>query len=260
MLGSTPNPEPGKQLRVERLRVCLSTREVERLSRQIAQDRKSQDYYISHAWLTDVESGKFTPTIYKLYSLSLIYKRSYDEILAFFGIDISDLRREQLSVPLPRTHLIGGHSPAATFVSLSEEIRTRLELGKTNLVSQLFREWGGIPVDLLKRMNRSNCLYGYVGTTDFTLYPLIRPGSFVEIDTKQRKIVADTGPSIFERPIYFVELRGGYACSWCELKDHHLFLVPFPRPQNQVRQMRFPTEADILGRVTAVSMNIAELR
>ena len=257
MLASTPNPEAGKRLRMERLRVRLSTREVERLSQQIAHEKNSQDYSISHGWLTEIENGKFTPSIYKLYSLSIIYKRNYDEILAFFGIHIRDLGREQMSLPLPRTHLVGEGASQAPFVSLSEELRAKLQLEKTNLVSQMFHQWGGIPADLLKHMNPRHALYGYVGMNDFTLYPLIRPGSFVEIDAKQRRIDTGAWPSIFERPIYFVELRGGYACSWCELRDNNLLLVPFPQALSQVRQMRIPTEAEILGRVTAVSMRIA---
>lgn len=66
-------------------------------------------------------------------------------------------------------------------------------------------------------------------------------------------------PSIFERPIYFVELRDGYACSWCELKEKELFLVPFPQSRSQVRQVRIPFEAEVVGRVTAISMRIAEV-
>src|ERR1700738_3289207 len=106
----TPSPEAGKRLKAERIRVLLSTRDVERLSQKIAQEKNNQEYYISHAWLTDVENGEFTPSIYKLYSLSLIYKRSYDEILAFFGIHIRDIGHEQLRLSLPHTHLIAGPS------------------------------------------------------------------------------------------------------------------------------------------------------
>ena len=54
------------------------------LSQQIAQEKgDNQDYYISHGWLTEVENGKFTPSIYKLYSLSLIYKCNYLKIMVF---------------------------------------------------------------------------------------------------------------------------------------------------------------------------------
>lgn len=244
-------------LRVERMRVRLSTREVERLSQAIAQQKNSQDYSISHAWLTDVENGKFTPSIYKLYSLSIIYKRRYDEILSFFGIQLRDLAQDQMTVSLPRTHLIRETSPQPPSVTLSADLRTKLPLEETNLVSRMFHRWGGVPADLLKHMNLQNALYGYIGMKDLTLYPHLRPGSFVEIDAKQRRVNTGNWQNVYERPIYFVELRGGYACSWCELKEQQLFLVPSPESGTRVRQMRFPLEADILGRVTAVSMRIA---
>ena len=54
MLESKPSPEAGKRLRAERLRVRLSTRAVQKLSQQIAQEKNNQDYYISHGRLSDV--------------------------------------------------------------------------------------------------------------------------------------------------------------------------------------------------------------
>ncbi len=254
MLASKPNPEAGRRLRQERLRVQLSTRAVERLSQIIAREKMNQEYYFSHAWLTDVENGEFTPSIYKLYSLSLIYKRHYDEILGFFGINIADLGREQASVPLPATHLLRETSRQ---VSLPEGLRKKIEGEETSLVSHMFKQWGEVPIGLLQQMGRQDSLCGYVGMEDFTLYPVIRPGSFVEIDPRQRRIESVQWSNFFERPIYFVELRDSYACSWCEVKDQHLFLVPFPQAGIPVRHMRYPADAEILGRVTAVSMRIA---
>ena len=52
MPASTPSPEAGRHLKAARLHVRLSIRDVERLSRKLADEKKSQDYYISHAWLT----------------------------------------------------------------------------------------------------------------------------------------------------------------------------------------------------------------
>lgn len=238
----------------------LSTRDVERLSQKIAQEKNNQEYAISHAWLTDIENGEFTPSIYKLYSLSVIYKRNLDEILGFFGIHIRDIGGEQMSLLLPRTHLIGDDTErASASVVLPEELRKRLLLEKTNLVSHMFKRWGGVPAALLQHMDLDRSLYGYIGMEDFTLNPLVRPGSFVEIDAKQQKIEWREWPSVFDRPIYFVELRGGYACSWCELKEKQLLLIPFPQSRSQVRQLRIPFEAEVVGRVTAVSMRIAEV-
>lgn len=258
MPASIPSPEAGRQLKAARIRVQLSIREVERLSRQLAEEKKSRDYYISHAWLTEVESGIFTPSIYKLYSLSVIYKYNYDEILAWFGVRIADIGREQMRVPLRHTYAFDMNS--AKPLAIPPELKDKAQLEKTNLVSRMFREWGGLPVTLLPRKNSPNSIYGYVGTEDFALYPLIRPGSFVEIDANQRKINHTNWSTVFDRPIYFVELRDSYACSWCELKEGSLLLVPFPRPRSKVREVRFPGEAGIIGRVTAVSMRIADTK
>jgi hypothetical protein len=57
----------------------------------------------SHTWVAGVEAGKFKPKLYKLHSLSLIYQRSLDEILAFFGLDVRQVGQEQELVDLPRT-------------------------------------------------------------------------------------------------------------------------------------------------------------
>jgi hypothetical protein len=121
----------------------------------------------------------------------------------------------------------------------------------------MFNQWGGLPAALLEHMDPCHSLYGYVGMEDCTLFPLIRPGSFVQIDAHQKRIEWTNWSNEFDRPIYFVELRDEYACSWCELKDGQLLLVPYPQLKNQVRQVRFPRDAGIIGRVTAVSMRIA---
>lgn len=241
------------------MRVRLSTREVERLSRQIAQEKQNQEYYISHGWLTDAENGAYVPGLFKLYSLSLIYKRRFDEMLGFFGIHIGDLGREQMGLTLPRTHLIPELPERATqTLEIPASVREKVDLTRTNLVSRLFREWGGMPVSLLGAKDRDQSVCGYIGTEDFTMFPLIRPGSFVEIDARQTKIDPKGWHNSFDRPVYFVELRDSYACSWCEPRDGRLFLIPYPQSRNQVRDVRFPEDADIVGRVTAVSMRITE--
>src|SRR5208337_1289645 len=180
MLESTARPEAGKRLRAERLRARLSTRDVQELSKKIAQEKdNNQDYYISHGWLTEVENGEFTPSIYKLYSLSLIYKCSYVKIMGFFGINLVHAVEEQRLVGLPHTHLIG---PSVELVRqdivLPIELRKNVDFARTNLVSRMFETWGEIPVSLLQQMDLQRRLFGYIGLEDYTLYPIIRPGSF----------------------------------------------------------------------------------
>ena len=259
MPASKPSTEAGRFLKALRLRLRLSAREVERLSRRFAQEKKSQDYYVSHTWLSDIENAKFTPSIYKLYSLSVIYKCAYSELLECLGIDLGNIGQEQARLTLPLTHLIGGHkSDFSGTVEIPPELKGTARFEKTNLVSHMFHQWGGIPVSLLPRLDSHNSVYGYVGTQDFTLFPWIRPGSFVEIDAGQRRIERILWSSEVDRPIFFVELRDSYACSWCELRERRLFLVPSSQSRCQIREVRFPDDAEIIGRVTAVSMRISE--
>ena len=258
MAPSTSSTDAGKRLRAERLRAHLSTRQVERLSQSIAQQKNNQEYSISHAWLTDVENGEFTPSFYKLYSLSLIYGRTLNEVLSYFGLHVRDFGRDQSSLRLPHTQLIGVPTaePPLT-IAAPLELRQNVQIEGTNLVSRMFQKWGEVPVALLQRLDLQNSLYGYVGVEDYTLYPLVRPGSFVQIDPRQNRIKSGNWQNEFDRPIYFVELRDGYACSWCELNGNQLILLPYPHSRGQLRQVRYPLDAEVVGRVTAVTMYIA---
>ena len=258
-LGSRPNPEAGKKLRAERVRVGLSTRAVQDLSQRIAQEKSNQEYYISHAWLTDAENGKFTPTIYKFYSLGLIYKCSCIDLMAFFGINLLDVAREQRLVRLPHTHLHGSNLdlPGQKIV-VPVELRKDVELARTNLLSRMFGAYAQVPVELLQGLDPERCLCGYIGLEDYTLDPIIRPGSVVAIDVRQSKVRMGSWRNVAERPIYFVELRNGYACCWCELHGNQLVLIPCPQSPVQVRQVRYPTDGDIVGRVIAVTMSLVE--
>jgi transcriptional regulator with XRE-family HTH domain len=260
MFSGTSNVNAGRRLRAERERLRLSTREVERLSRKIAEEKSNHEYALSHAWLTEVEFGKFLPSIYKLYSLTLIYKLNYSEVLGFFGINTGDIGKEEGAIILPYTHLIRSAFEISTAtIEAPLELRSQVRLEDTNLLSRMFGRWGEIPVSLLHRLNLRTGFYGYIGRDDYTLFPLIRPGSFVQIDTHQRKINKGGWQNEFDRPIYFVELRDGYACSWCEISGHQLTLIPSPQSRAQARHVQYPENAEIIGRVTAVAMNIAEV-
>src|SRR5208337_3170120 len=78
------SPSAGEKLKELRVRLGLTTRDVEAKSRQIAEEKHSQEYYLSHAWVTDIENGEFTPSIYKFFTFSAIYQRRITELLSFF--------------------------------------------------------------------------------------------------------------------------------------------------------------------------------
>jgi hypothetical protein len=177
------------------------------------------------------------------------------------GLTLCGVHTEQKLVGLPHTYLVtptlGG---AQSTLVAPVELRKKVDFASTNLVSRMFESWGEIPVALLQHMAWRDSLYGYIGIEDRTLYPMLRPGSFVQIDSQQTKVQPDGWHDEFERPIYFVELRDTYVCSWCEVDGSQLVLLPSAQSGKKARHVRYPGDAGIVGRVTAVTMCIAEVR
>ncbi len=118
--------------------------------------------------------------------------------------------------------------------------------------------WGEVPIGFIQNLDLRHSLYGYIGLQDFTLHPLLRPGTFVQIDQRVRKIQPLRWRSEYDRPIYFIELRDGYACSWCEMQDGHLLLLPHPLSPVRVRRLNYGVDAEIIGQVTAVAMRLTD--
>jgi hypothetical protein len=127
-------------------------------------------------------------------------------------------------------------------------------------VSKIVENWKDVPHALLQQMDWHNFLYGYIGMQDNTLDPIIRPGSFVQIDSRQRAVSPVNWHDEHDRPVFSFELHDRYVCSWCELHGSELILIPTPQSRGQARHIRCPDDATIVGRVTAVAMRIADAR
>ena len=264
MLAVSSSLEAGKRLRAVRERLGLTTRDVEGLSDQIAAEKNDQAFSLSHNWLSEVENGKVRPRLPKLYALCLIYKCDINEMLALVGLNILDLAKERGIVTLPNTHLVPAVLPQLESLArplpqlAPSQLPAKLALEQTNLLPRIFENLGEMPFFLLQHGARRDLLYGYIGTKDYTLEPVIHAGSLVQIDPRQTKVIKRMWTSEHERPVYFLELHDNrYACSWCELDGDRLLLVPSPLSPAQTRQLRYPHDAEIVGRVTGVAMQIA---
>ena len=256
---SKVNALAGKRLKAVRERLGLSTRDVQQMSRQIASEKQNEEYFLSHNWVTDIEQGRFMPRMFRMYSISAIYKLKFTDVASYFGLQISDLRRDSASIHLPKTHLLENlGEPEGEAVSLPVEFKPDFRFEKTNLLARVVEKWDAVPLGLLQHLDLRGSMYGYIGLEDFTLYPLIRPGSLVQIDANERKISPLSWKTEFERPIYFIELRDGYLCSWCQLEKGQLMVIPHPQSRQAVRHFDYPSQAEVVGRVTGVAMRIVE--
>jgi transcriptional regulator with XRE-family HTH domain len=245
----------GARLKRIRMRLGLSIREVERRSRKIVEDGENPDFFLSRGLLGDIEAGLYIPGSFKVLSLAEIYGLTPLKILGFYGIDRpdSDPRERPVFWP-PNTQLFAAPDEAKKSDKDHPEAKPTKDTG---LVTDLIDLWRDIPVPLLREIDTRKFLFGYVGASDRTMSPLLPPGTYLQIDPKQNRVKKEppqqeAQPTLRGRAIYFLDIRTGYACGWCELKDGILTLVPHPHSGEQTRTFRYPLEAEVVGRVTAV--------
>jgi transcriptional regulator with XRE-family HTH domain len=252
-----PSVRSGERLREFRLRSGITTREVEEQSQHIADAEENSEFYISNAWLTKLENTDSIPSIHKLFSLSAIYHVRFSELLSLFGVDLAHVETHQLEISPRKTYLLTAEADNPDReIALPVRFDQGVDLNGTNLLSRMIEQWGDVPFSAIQSLHLRHHNYGFIGLQDLTLYPLLRPGSFVQIDPRFRKIQSSRWRTEFDRPIYFLELRNSYACGWCEVQGNELALLPHPLSPCTIRRFAFPGEAEIVGRVTGIAMRL----
>ena len=248
----------GNRLKRLRERLDLTLREVEARTRRLAEQKQNQDFFVSRGWLNNIENGIYTPSFFKLYALAAVYGVHWSGLFSLFGCNLRDFGRDQ-AMFAPRKTQLASHSPdAGDTIVVPMKSQENLQLDRTNLLSRLAEIWGEIPIRLIQHLDLKNGVYGFVGMGDRTLYPIIRPGSIVQIDQNQKRVVPVRYENEHERPIYFIELRGEYICSWCEMREGYLSAIPHPASKCEIRRFSHPQEAEIVGRVIGVTMRLVE--
>ncbi len=239
-----------------RLRLGLTTREISELSKKIATAEGSDEYAVSHARLIQIENDESTPSIYKLFTLSAVYARPFTELVSFY-LDLERITGHHFDMETGNTRLASFEVyDEGRTVNFPVRFDPALHVEKTNLLSRMVEVWGEVPVALLRNLNVRKQRYGFIGLEDYTMYPLLRPGSFVQIDQQQKPQTTSAYRSEYERPIWFLELRTGYLCSWCELNRDRIISVPHPLSGCRTQEFAFPNEAEVIGRVTAVAARL----
>ncbi len=247
----------GQSLRTLRERLGLTMRDVETASANIATRHKSEEFAIPPSRLSDIETKGVVPSIYRLYSLSVIYRRDAREILALYGVDLN-AAVDDLHFSLPLKSHTSDVLESQTSVRIPVRLDPSFDPRLTMNMGRVVEQWGVVPLSYLAQFANRRYTYGYVGREDFTMYPILPPGTFVQIDESKNRVAEGAWRSEYERPIYFVETRDGYTCCWCALQQDGLLLQSHPLSPVPVRLMKHPQQAEVIGQVVGIAMKLGE--
>ena len=242
---------PGSRLRLARDRLGLTYRDVERASYELASQRGRPEFIVRISRLADIENRQVTPSIYKLYTLAVIYHLNPLDVCQWYEVPLRNHFSDGTHVGAPNTHLVA----PPTALRLPVRFDPGFDPHRTEYLSRMVETWGELEAALFNGQPRYR--YGYIGMDDHMMEPLLRPGSLVLVDPALHQVRNSGWKNEYERPIYFVDVRDGYRCAWCLLEGSRLILQPHPLSACAPEVRRCPDEAEVVGQVTGVVMRLA---
>ncbi len=241
--------------RLQRLRNLLgfSMRDVERATRQIAATKSHQDFIISISRLYDIEHDEIVPSIFRIYSLAIVYHKDVVELLSWYGIEVHNALTGSSDFSPPLTYRVTlpdnlDERPKPGMVPFDFLEKTTVPVGAVADGLKF------VPLAYLAQSGKGQYTYAYIGRNDYTMHPMLPPGSFVQVDESRNRIKEGGWASEYERPLYLVETRSGMTCCWCSFQDGYLVLQSHPLSSVPIRFLRTPQEAEIIGEVVGVAL------
>ena len=249
---------PGQYLKQVRRRLQMGFREVQEASATLAAEEKNDEFYISAARLFQIENESSAPSASKILSLSAIYGLDFLDLLSRYGVNPDRVHYYRNLLSLATTRPLSARVYRMdTAVTIPVRMDPRFRWETTQLINRAVAVWGEIPAAFLAGFNPREHMWGYVGLEDTTMSPLLRPGALVMVDAHRRRIIQKDWENECDRPIYFVELREGYRCAWCQIEDGRLTLIPSPLSAVPAQTFSHPNDAEVVGQVVGVWMRIA---
>jgi len=251
--------EPGQRLKRARERLNLRYRDVEEASLRIAEKYQSDEFAIALSRLADIENKGTLPSIYRLYSLCAIYRLELSEVLNWYGVDTSQLIADSTFAEIEVTHPLkfDGSSAAEIIVPLS--LDPGLDLRRTSYMSRMIQQWGRVPMMLLGNFDVKTNRYAWIGTEDWSMYPLLPPGALLLIDESRRRIAPSGWVTEWERPVYFFELRDSYVCAWANEVGEDLVFHFHPGSDTPPRIIP-RAQVDVIGQVVGIAARLDQWR
>src|SRR5258708_35782740 len=95
----------GKSLRTLREKLGLTMRDIETSSARMAEKYRNEEYSIPPSRLSDIETKGVLPSIFRMYTLAVIYRRDVRELMAWYGVDLNNVAADMGLIAPPRSHV-----------------------------------------------------------------------------------------------------------------------------------------------------------
>jgi hypothetical protein len=204
-------------------------RDVEAASQRLAGKYNDQKYQIMTGGLSDFETKGVTPGVHQLYSLAIIYRLEFNKILSWYGVDLNQTASDLESSAPPRTHFSQA-LPNTAEITKPIRIDQSFDPRTTSNFAPMVKQWGTVPLAYLQQLSKKDYSYGYIGSEDLTMDPILPPGSFVQVDESRNKVFEGDWRSEYYRPIYFVETGKVIPAAGAHSRVRNLFLCRIRSP------------------------------
>jgi transcriptional regulator with XRE-family HTH domain len=248
--------QPGQKLRRARERLKLKYRDVVESSQRLAEAQNNTEFSIGLSRLADIENKGTVPSIFRLYSLCAIYKLNFTSVLRWYGVNLDRLPVDAFEFARQNTVVFDVDIPDRFPLDLPVALASTFDIRKTSYLGEQIATWGKVPAGLLTSVANRRTRYGLIGTEDWSMAPLIPPGSFLQIDPRSRHLAEGGWVSEYERPVYFLEHRDGYLCAWCSLHGNSLGVQFHPSSGEPPQTYAFPGQIEVVGQVVGVAMRL----
>jgi hypothetical protein len=173
--------------------------------------------------------------------------------MSWYGVQLDELIGDSIRIKLENTHPVQFNSLQPPMDS--GDSRKEVDLSVSSLLGRS-RDIRKLPFGLLGGLDGRHHRFGLVGSEDWSMYPILHPGSLVVIDESRRKVARSGWTDELERPIYFLEHRQGYLCGWCAQMVDRMVVLSHPASSEPPRIFSYPREIEVVGQIVAVATSL----
>jgi hypothetical protein len=121
---------------------------------------------------------------------------------------------------------------------------------------RLLKIWSEAPMLLMLDVDWNRGPLVLVGQSDRMMWPLLPPGSLLELDASERA-VAEGQWGEFERPIYLIEYRGRFYCAHAQRRGDMLRMISHQESRERPSIFVPYKDAKVRGRLKVIFRPLA---